>query len=228
MPTSCATATCRGSGTRVSSTGGSVPSRRRRARWASSTARTSSRSGASKRPPPGPSSNRPPAWSRPAAAPGCARSRPTSPAGSPRCVGNVVLGGYGPKATTGSSTWTATFRVRWPTTGSGWSATTSCSSGPTCPAPGSGRSRPDRSPPGSGRSGAMPCCAATHRAPRGSGGSLPCRSGLGERTPPPTGATRYDKTPESYFAGLHLRASVIWIKDLTRTRAESRAGRRGT
>jgi hypothetical protein len=38
---------------------------------------------------------------------------------------------------------------------------------------------------------------------------------------------RYDKTPESYLAGLHLRASVIWIKDLTRTRAESRAGHRG-
>ena len=30
-------------------------------------------------------------------------------------------------------------------------------------------------------------------------------------------ATRYDKTPGSYLAGLHLRASVIWIKDLTRT-----------
>ncbi|CDR10785.1 transposase IS4 family protein [Streptomyces iranensis] len=30
-------------------------------------------------------------------------------------------------------------------------------------------------------------------------------------------ATRYDKTPESYLAGFHLRASMIWIKDLTRT-----------
>ncbi|KPI10886.1 transposase [Actinobacteria bacterium OV450] len=30
-------------------------------------------------------------------------------------------------------------------------------------------------------------------------------------------ATRFDKTAESYFAGLHLRASIIWIKDLTRT-----------
>ena len=30
-------------------------------------------------------------------------------------------------------------------------------------------------------------------------------------------ATRYDKTPASYLAGLHLRASMIWIKDLTRT-----------
>ncbi len=30
-------------------------------------------------------------------------------------------------------------------------------------------------------------------------------------------ASRYDKTPESYLAGLHLRASMIWIKDLTRT-----------
>jgi transposase len=30
-------------------------------------------------------------------------------------------------------------------------------------------------------------------------------------------ATPYDKTPESYLAGLHLRASMIWIKDLTRT-----------
>ena len=27
-------------------------------------------------------------------------------------------------------------------------------------------------------------------------------------------ATRYDKTPESYLAGLHLRAYVIWINDL--------------
>jgi hypothetical protein len=27
-------------------------------------------------------------------------------------------------------------------------------------------------------------------------------------------ATRCDKTPESYLAGLHLRASVIWINDL--------------
>jgi transposase len=30
-------------------------------------------------------------------------------------------------------------------------------------------------------------------------------------------ATRYDKTPASYLAALHLRASMIWIKDLTRT-----------
>nr|QIY68231.1 IS5 family transposase [Streptomyces sp. RLB1-33] len=30
-------------------------------------------------------------------------------------------------------------------------------------------------------------------------------------------ATRYDKTPDSYLAGLHLRASMIWIKDLART-----------
>lgn len=30
-------------------------------------------------------------------------------------------------------------------------------------------------------------------------------------------ATRYDKTPDSYLAGLHLRASMIWIKNLTRT-----------
>jgi len=29
-------------------------------------------------------------------------------------------------------------------------------------------------------------------------------------------ATRYDKTPASYLAALHLRASMIWIKDLTR------------
>jgi transposase len=26
-------------------------------------------------------------------------------------------------------------------------------------------------------------------------------------------ATRYDKTPDSYLAGLHPRASMIWIKD---------------
>lgn len=29
-------------------------------------------------------------------------------------------------------------------------------------------------------------------------------------------ATRFDKTPESYLAGLHLRASMIWIDDLLR------------
>ncbi|GAA4923433.1 hypothetical protein GCM10023334_027730 [Nonomuraea thailandensis] len=29
-------------------------------------------------------------------------------------------------------------------------------------------------------------------------------------------ATRYDKTPGSHLAGLHLRASMIWIRDLTR------------
>lgn len=27
--------------------------------------------------------------------------------------------------------------------------------------------------------------------------------------------TRYDKTPESYLAGLHLRTPMIWVKDLT-------------
>ncbi|GFE19535.1 hypothetical protein Sgleb_75820 [Streptomyces glebosus] len=27
-------------------------------------------------------------------------------------------------------------------------------------------------------------------------------------------ATRYDKAPESYLAGLHLRAAMIWIDDL--------------
>lgn len=32
-------------------------------------------------------------------------------------------------------------------------------------------------------------------------------------------ATRYDKTPDSYLAGLHLRAAMIWLKDLTRARA---------
>lgn len=30
-------------------------------------------------------------------------------------------------------------------------------------------------------------------------------------------ATRYDKTPESYLAGLHLRAAMIWIDDLLKT-----------
>ncbi|MFE3263521.1 transposase [Streptomyces sp. NPDC059215] len=29
-------------------------------------------------------------------------------------------------------------------------------------------------------------------------------------------ATRYDKIPDSYLAGLYLRASMIWINDLTR------------
>ncbi len=36
-------------------------------------------------------------------------------------------------------------------------------------------------------------------------------------------ATRYDKTPESCLAGLQLRASMIWIKDLTRTRRPLRS-----
>lgn len=30
-------------------------------------------------------------------------------------------------------------------------------------------------------------------------------------------ATCYDRTPASHLAGLHLRASVIWITNLTRT-----------
>lgn len=30
-------------------------------------------------------------------------------------------------------------------------------------------------------------------------------------------ATRYDKTPQSYLAGLHLRAAMIWVKDLSRS-----------
>ncbi|ODA69145.1 Transposase DDE domain protein [Streptomyces sp. AVP053U2] len=30
-------------------------------------------------------------------------------------------------------------------------------------------------------------------------------------------ATRYDKTPASYLAGIYLRASMIWLKDLIRT-----------
>ncbi|GAB3129573.1 hypothetical protein GCM10027161_00270 [Microbispora hainanensis] len=30
-------------------------------------------------------------------------------------------------------------------------------------------------------------------------------------------ATRYDKTPAGYLANLHLRATMIWIRDLTRT-----------
>ncbi|AKA06614.1 transposase [Streptomyces noursei ZPM] len=32
-------------------------------------------------------------------------------------------------------------------------------------------------------------------------------------------ATRYDKTPVRYLAGLHLRGAMIWIKDLTRSTA---------
>ncbi len=28
-------------------------------------------------------------------------------------------------------------------------------------------------------------------------------------------ATRYDKAPESYEAGLHLRGSIMWLKLLT-------------
>ena len=32
-------------------------------------------------------------------------------------------------------------------------------------------------------------------------------------------ATRYDKTPASYLAGLQLRGAMIWIKDLTRAAA---------
>jgi transposase len=30
-------------------------------------------------------------------------------------------------------------------------------------------------------------------------------------------ATRYDKSPESYEAGLHLRGSIMWLKTLTQT-----------
>jgi transposase len=30
-------------------------------------------------------------------------------------------------------------------------------------------------------------------------------------------ATRYDKKPESYLAGLHLRAATIWINSLLKT-----------
>jgi transposase len=30
-------------------------------------------------------------------------------------------------------------------------------------------------------------------------------------------ATRYDKSPESYEAGLHLRGSIMWLKLLTST-----------
>jgi transposase len=30
-------------------------------------------------------------------------------------------------------------------------------------------------------------------------------------------ATRYDKTPASYQAGLHLRGAVLWLRSLGRT-----------
>lgn len=30
-------------------------------------------------------------------------------------------------------------------------------------------------------------------------------------------ATRYDKTPDSYMAGLQLRGAVIWLRSLTPT-----------
>ncbi|MGW0832690.1 hypothetical protein [Streptomyces prunicolor] len=30
-------------------------------------------------------------------------------------------------------------------------------------------------------------------------------------------ATRYDRTPDSYEAGLHLRGSIMWLKLLTST-----------
>lgn len=30
-------------------------------------------------------------------------------------------------------------------------------------------------------------------------------------------ATRYDKAPDSYAAGLHLRGSIMWLKHLTST-----------
>ncbi|MFI1385517.1 hypothetical protein [Embleya sp. NPDC020886] len=30
-------------------------------------------------------------------------------------------------------------------------------------------------------------------------------------------ATRYDRTPDGHLAGLHLRASMIRVKDLVRT-----------
>lgn len=35
--------------------------------------------------------------------------------------------------------------------------------------------------------------------------------------PGPAAVSRYDKTPESYDVGLHLRASMIWLNDLTPT-----------
>ncbi|MEV0538105.1 hypothetical protein AB0J08_41300, partial [Kitasatospora sp. NPDC050463] len=45
-----------------------------------------------------------------------------------------------------------------------------------------------------------------------------CRSFTSLDSMAPRGApTRYDKTPGSYLAGLHLRGAMIWIKDLTKT-----------
>ncbi|WP_443050708.1 hypothetical protein [Streptomyces sp. NBC_00286] len=47
------------------------------------------------------------------------------------------------------------------------------------------------------------------------GGGLPGDHPAGERLKGWRGiATRFDKTPESYLACLHLRASMIWINDL--------------
>lgn len=40
-------------------------------------------------------------------------------------------------------------------------------------------------------------------------------------------ATRYDKSPQRYLAGLHLRASMIWINDLTRTVCDHTSYRTG-
>ncbi|MFL1433086.1 IS5/IS1182 family transposase, partial [Nocardiopsis sp. frass1] len=30
-------------------------------------------------------------------------------------------------------------------------------------------------------------------------------------------ATRYDKTPQSYLAGLHLRGALLWLRSLPAT-----------
>lgn len=38
--------------------------------------------------------------------------------------------------------------------------------------------------------------------------------------------TWYDKTPDSYLAGLHPWALMIWIKELTRTTMRSRPNTR--
>ncbi|MET8638344.1 IS5 family transposase [Streptomyces sp. NPDC004680] len=71
---------------------------------------------------------------------------------------------------------------------------------------------------------------ATNRKKKGRGGGRPVRHDadlykerntverlINKLKAWPGIATRYDKTPDSYLAGLHLRASTIWIKDLTRT-----------
>lgn len=71
------------------------------------------------------------------------------------------------------------------------------------PSPGTSPAAPAAWPPWP--SSAATCArASTRRVPAGT-------------APAPAAESRFDKKPESYPAGLHLRGTMIWIKDLTKT-----------